>query len=638
MFRMVGMNSNVFKSKPTLDPQKKVTQRHQEIQTKILYKEPSITELLQTRINKQIRFNLQINTHVGTKFMPNDTDQTVQPVPTIAETMTKVIPLNIFQTWHTLDLPDHMRNAVNKLKTQNPEFAHYLYDDNMCREFIKNNFANDVLYAYDKLKPGAYKADLWRYCVLYIYGGIYLDIKYNCINNFKLINLTDREYWVRDRNINTGDHCIFQALLICLPNNEILFKSIYKIVENVKNNFYGEVDGGFLMVSGPLLISNCFSQKEILTFELNYNNAGTYINYNNVHILKECDNYRKEENKSQITLYYRKMWNTNDIYNYATLESVNKIVLTKTINKIINGKNITLFASNPSIIKDPNDNNNYIVNIRWINYNYHKNGCMNIVPKQWISLNSRFIMNSHFKQITDEVFLQEDNEKEKQYFWRGLEDIRLFNYLDVIYFSSTYFDINRKITSVCCGTYNFNLHEFKLDRNVILPIFYDLNKIKIREKNWSYMIYKDELMMVYNWYPLTICKPNFNNNTLNVVKTVLMPEIFKNIRGNTPGYTIHDEIWFVVHVTQSNKNTKIYNYQHCFVIFNLNMDLLRYSEFFKFDDCKVEFCIGLIIEETRTILSYSSLDTNSKIGIYDNQYLKTGIKWFDNNATTIEIQ
>ena len=99
------------------------------------------------------------------------------------------IPLKIFQSWHTLNLPPKMNDNVQLLKLQNPEFTHYLYDDEMCREFIKENFEEDVLNAYDKLIPGSYKCDLWRYCILYKYGGIYLDIKYKCVNDFKLIFL-----------------------------------------------------------------------------------------------------------------------------------------------------------------------------------------------------------------------------------------------------------------------------------------------------------------------------------------------------------------------------------------------------------------------------------------------------------------
>ena len=34
------------------------------------------------------------------------------------------VPLNIFQTWHTLELPPHMKRNVDILKQNNPEFKH----------------------------------------------------------------------------------------------------------------------------------------------------------------------------------------------------------------------------------------------------------------------------------------------------------------------------------------------------------------------------------------------------------------------------------------------------------------------------------------------------------------------------------
>ena len=55
---------------------------------------------------------------------------------------------------------------------------HYLYNDDDCRAFIRDAFPPDVVAAYDLLIPTAFKADLWRYCVLYKFGGVYLDIKY----------------------------------------------------------------------------------------------------------------------------------------------------------------------------------------------------------------------------------------------------------------------------------------------------------------------------------------------------------------------------------------------------------------------------------------------------------------------------
>ena len=54
---------------------------------------------------------------------------------------------------------------------------HYLFCDSDCRSFIAREYPPDVVMAYDRLIPTAFKADLWRYCVLYKYGGVYLDAK-----------------------------------------------------------------------------------------------------------------------------------------------------------------------------------------------------------------------------------------------------------------------------------------------------------------------------------------------------------------------------------------------------------------------------------------------------------------------------
>ena len=123
------------------------------------------------------------------------------------------IPLNIFQTYHTLDLPPRMRKSVNKLIKNNPEFTHYLYDDDDCRKFIKNNFPSNVVNAFDKLIPGAYKADLWRYCVLYIHGGIYLDIKYCCVK----VNIfaTEEVICIHGDSMYTGSVMEFRLKLPC---------------------------------------------------------------------------------------------------------------------------------------------------------------------------------------------------------------------------------------------------------------------------------------------------------------------------------------------------------------------------------------------------------------------------------------
>ena len=118
------------------------------------------------------------------------------------------------------------------LRQNNPEFEFFLYDDQMCRNFIQRHFGPNEVYAFDSLIPGAYKADLWRYCVLYIYGGIYMDIKLQTVNGFKLIDLIHEECFPVD--ILNIPAC-WQGFLICKPGNPILKIAIDKIYSNVVN-------------------------------------------------------------------------------------------------------------------------------------------------------------------------------------------------------------------------------------------------------------------------------------------------------------------------------------------------------------------------------------------------------------------
>jgi hypothetical protein len=214
-----------------------------------------------------------------------------------------------------------MRKTVEELKLGNPEFKHYLYDDKMCRDFIKENFNKDVLYAFDKLIPGAYKADLFRYCILYINGGIYLDIKYRCINNFKLIYLMDREYYVRDR-LRNQEHGIYQALLVCYPYNKILLNCINDIINNVKNNYYILDDSADLMISGPFLMNKYFRKNEITNFKLNIGLINNNIYYNNLAVFESYKDYRTEQNMSTST-HYSTLYKQIKIYNYYKLISIN---------------------------------------------------------------------------------------------------------------------------------------------------------------------------------------------------------------------------------------------------------------------------------------------------------------------------
>jgi len=183
-----------------------------------------------------------------------------------------IIPKNIYQCWisSTKKTPKCIEEAIEKLKLQNQEFKFHIYNDEMCRKFIKTNFNEDVLYAYNMLKPEAYKADLWRYCIMYKLGGVYIDCKYVMNGNNKIINLLDKEYFVRDVNAlprGNGEY-IQNSLLISKPKNKLYLNCINKIVEKVKKRDVGRCD---LDVTGPRFLATQFNDNIEYMKTRNYN-------------------------------------------------------------------------------------------------------------------------------------------------------------------------------------------------------------------------------------------------------------------------------------------------------------------------------------------------------------------------------
>ena len=71
----------------------------------------------------------------------------------------------------------------------NPEYSYVFYNNDDCIQFIKDNFDESVMIAYNHLRPNAYKADLFRYCYMYIHGGCYFDNKYIPRKSLKKIML-----------------------------------------------------------------------------------------------------------------------------------------------------------------------------------------------------------------------------------------------------------------------------------------------------------------------------------------------------------------------------------------------------------------------------------------------------------------
>jgi mannosyltransferase OCH1-like enzyme len=222
-----------------------------------------------------------------------------------------VIPLHIYQVWHNKqDMPPSVHKSVERIKLQNPEFEHHLFDEQECRQFLVEHFPPKIVKTYDAIVPHAIKADLWRYCIMYKLGGIYLDSKYYGVHGFKLLYLTGKEYFCKDTEMSLG--AIYNAILICKPGNAIMLQCIEQVVDNFEKNYYGTKASCI----GPLMVARFFSLQERDNLELSHiflSNTERYILYKDHRILKYSEDYYLDRKKSTIK-HWVHFWKSRKLY------------------------------------------------------------------------------------------------------------------------------------------------------------------------------------------------------------------------------------------------------------------------------------------------------------------------------------
>jgi len=265
-------------------------------------------------------------------------------------------------------------------------------------------------------------------------------------------------------------------------------------------------------------------------------------------------------------------------------------------------------------------NDGYLMNIRYVNYrieeqeNYTSNQHKYVYKDDSvITQNKRVELDSNFNIISEKILKKNIDVKT---FIMGIEDIRIFPTKDnILFFGSCYNRENNKIMIVN-GIYD-DLENIQF----CSPTFSDQSC----EKNWVYFnnLNSNENNIIYQWYPLTICQLN-EKNELNVVEKKEMPLYFSRFRGSTNGFHYNNEIWFITHIVSYEFPRYYY---HVFVIFDKDMNLLRYSAPFTFEGQPVEYCLSIIVEDNRVLINYSTWDSTTQLGIYEKKYIDSMVKY-----------
>ncbi len=160
--------------------------------------------------------------------------------------------MNIFQLYITDHLADSIPTAiVNCIKSINERrgnLNHFLLRNQDIVDLLRKEYGSDVLAAYNKLKPYAFKADLARYCLAYKFGGWYFDITVKINSDF--IDVSNINYLVFKDGPTSGNTSwgVNNAVFYSVNNAKFLEKTIERILENCSREYYGS---NCLNVTGP---------------------------------------------------------------------------------------------------------------------------------------------------------------------------------------------------------------------------------------------------------------------------------------------------------------------------------------------------------------------------------------------------
>ena len=154
-----------------------------------------------------------------------------------------MIPRKIHQTHKSLDFILSHSKLNNYYKSWDVEnYDHIFYDDIQADDFMKDNF-NEIYDLYHNLPLPIMKADLWRYCVIYHYGGIYadMDTKFKG-NDLDSLFQMDKELILAKEFPHNNNYCQwFFAAPAKSPILKYVIEAVVDIIKNTKDFKYEHV-------------------------------------------------------------------------------------------------------------------------------------------------------------------------------------------------------------------------------------------------------------------------------------------------------------------------------------------------------------------------------------------------------------
>jgi len=162
-----------------------------------------------------------------------------------------MIPKIIHQTWKTTQIPDNWLESQKSCKALHPDYKYILWTDDDMDKFVKREYPN-FYKVYISYKYDIQRCDVFRYLVLFKYGGIYLDLDIICkknLNNFLNYDLV----LTYSSNIKTS---MTNSFIMIIPEHPF-FKYCIDQLPNYSNSYsYFGKHLHIMNSTGPIFLTN----------------------------------------------------------------------------------------------------------------------------------------------------------------------------------------------------------------------------------------------------------------------------------------------------------------------------------------------------------------------------------------------
>lgn len=158
-------------------------------------------------------------------------------------------------------LPEALSLQVSRFKSLYTNCHYLCFDRTNLRDWIGDVMDQSVLFAFDCLKPLAFKADLARYCLIYHYGGWYGDITLKPLVGMRLASEIDFAFFYDSGSglpsPMRSSHDVMNAFFYSKARHPVLSSTIEQILKNVNERYYGFTS---LCPTGPTLFGRSVAQ------------------------------------------------------------------------------------------------------------------------------------------------------------------------------------------------------------------------------------------------------------------------------------------------------------------------------------------------------------------------------------------